>query len=448
MDESGCKTIGIFGHYGHENLGDEAIIAAVIQRVSEYIPRSRIVLFSSRPADSRSRHGLEARPIRRLPRRALSPSQQVSRELERGIDYTGASSSNEGSEEGVFRRNLKRVPGLWPFLHLVKDGLERSLDILHELAFLRSSAKALRDVDMLIVTGSNQFLDNYGGPWGFPYTILKWSILCRLVGVRLAFLSVGAGPLDRRLSRWMIRFALKHSCYLSFRDAASRNIVDAEGKYGGVVYPDLAFSIDAPENVEVSSVSGMQNLVAINPMPVFDARYWYFDDAEKYTRYTQMLAGVIEGLVRRNMPVRMFATHPKDENVMRDIGAVLQQRGYADDVIRGMFTHLSSVQELLVFLLSVSVVIPTRFHGTVLALWAEKPTIAVCYHRKMADLLASFGQDALSFDLESVSSEELLSAVDEVIANAPAVEERIAHARDAHINALREQYECIARLIG
>ena len=82
-------------------------------------------------------------------------------------------------------------------------------DAAREIVFLTRTFRRLRDLDLLIIAGSNQFLDNFGGPWAFPYTLLKWSIVCRLAGCRLFFVSVGAGPLDAALSRTMVRPACR-----------------------------------------------------------------------------------------------------------------------------------------------------------------------------------------------------------------------------------------------
>ncbi len=58
-------TIGVFGHYGNQNLGDEAITTAVIQHVIRHWPAARIRGFSVNPADTSERYQVPAFPIRR-----------------------------------------------------------------------------------------------------------------------------------------------------------------------------------------------------------------------------------------------------------------------------------------------------------------------------------------------------------------------------------------------
>jgi hypothetical protein len=47
--------------------------------------------------------------------------------------------------------------------------------VSHECKFLWVSYRRLKGFRLLLIAGSNQFLDNFGGDWGFPYTLLKWS---------------------------------------------------------------------------------------------------------------------------------------------------------------------------------------------------------------------------------------------------------------------------------
>src|SRR5262245_8473157 len=60
-------VVGVFGHYGNRNLGDEAIVSATIQQLRRRLDDVEIVCFSLRPNDTAFRHGVEAFSVRRLP---------------------------------------------------------------------------------------------------------------------------------------------------------------------------------------------------------------------------------------------------------------------------------------------------------------------------------------------------------------------------------------------
>ena len=70
-------TVGVFGHYGNENLGDEAIIEAVIQAVRDRFPAAQIYGFSINPADTAQRYGIPAFPIRYYAERSTTPPASI-----------------------------------------------------------------------------------------------------------------------------------------------------------------------------------------------------------------------------------------------------------------------------------------------------------------------------------------------------------------------------------
>lgn len=60
----GNKMVAILHHAGGGNLGDDAIIEAVISNIQRRWPGVKIIIFSMNPDDSTRRHGVRAYPIR------------------------------------------------------------------------------------------------------------------------------------------------------------------------------------------------------------------------------------------------------------------------------------------------------------------------------------------------------------------------------------------------
>jgi polysaccharide pyruvyl transferase WcaK-like protein len=73
-------------------------------------------------------------------------------------------------------------------------------------------------VDLVVVAGSGQLLDEWDGPWLHPYTTFRWAALARMAGVPVLIPSVGTGPIDGRLSAVFIRSAVRSARYVSVRD--------------------------------------------------------------------------------------------------------------------------------------------------------------------------------------------------------------------------------------
>ena len=223
--------VGVFGHYGNENLGDESIIEATIANIRRKQSDAEIVCFSLNPPDTEKRYGVRTYPVI-LTDEYTSRRSEIIRE-KTGVDAPApaADPSVRASHSGL-RSLIKRIPIVYPLLRWIVNLPGTLSDIRHELKFLRASRAHLVGMDLLIFAGSNQFLDNFGGVWGFPYNVLKWTVLARLSGVKVAFVSVGAGPLFARTSRAMIRVAVAMADYVSYRDESSRRMIDGRTDRG------------------------------------------------------------------------------------------------------------------------------------------------------------------------------------------------------------------------
>ena len=54
------SNIVVSGYYGSKNAGDEAMLAAMIEVLSELDPQTNITVISANPPDTKRRHGVEA----------------------------------------------------------------------------------------------------------------------------------------------------------------------------------------------------------------------------------------------------------------------------------------------------------------------------------------------------------------------------------------------------
>src|SRR5215831_13464369 len=194
------KKIGVFSHGGTKNLGDEALLAAVIQNVKRRIPAADVIAFTINPVDTQQRHGVSAFPIRRFNPPAPQPHARTGE--------TPTQAAKAASAKPGIKATLKKMPGLRPALAGLRKFAANVSDILYEPKFLTDAYRSLKGVDLLLVAGSQQLNDGYGGAWGFPFTLYKWTWLAKLTRTKVAILSVGAGPIDSALSKWFFRRVL------------------------------------------------------------------------------------------------------------------------------------------------------------------------------------------------------------------------------------------------
>jgi len=321
-------TIGVFGHYGGRNLGDEAIIEAVVQNIRLRLSNAKIIGFSRDPEDTAARYDITAYSIRKNRQRPfqipLSPECQVAPTI-------GNPSANEGSTRGGYCRSrveqvkalVKHLPLAKTLIATVRVLIRSGPAVVREARFLGRSYRVIKGVDLLVITGSNQFLDNFGGPWGFPYNLLKWTVIARLAGIKVIYVCVGAGPITSRLSMAIIRLALMFSEYTSLRDLSSQKLIESFGVKGQTsVYPDLAYSLcRRPRrlNAHENRQRNQKPTVGINAMPIYDSRYWYIHDAQRYSNYVKNLATFSMALLQKNYPLRFWSTQPMDRKVIDDV---------------------------------------------------------------------------------------------------------------------------------
>jgi polysaccharide pyruvyl transferase WcaK-like protein len=430
------KRVGILGHVGNKNLGDEAIIAAVIQGVRRRCPDAWLCGFTANPDDTSARHGIAAYPLRRGHTRPSAA---------RATGTRGSARPVRGIKDA-----LKRVPLVYAGLSFLRDTVNAARGVLAETRFLVRCYRAVRGLDLLIVAGSQQLSDNIGGPWSFPYTLLKWSLLARAAGAQVAYLSVGAGPIDSRLSRRFVRWALATASYRSYRDVGSRELIAAiGGPANDPVVPDLVHGLDATAPAPRPRRPGAPLVVGINPMPFADPRFWHEADPAAYDHYVKTLAAFAGWLTENGRDVMFYPTQLRaDPPVISDILAVLKQTGPAGFERRIVQRSIDTFDDLMAALAATDIVVPTRFHGIVLGFLLGTPVLGIAYHPKARDLMAQMDQSDYVVDVEPLELAALQARFTALEANRERSTRQIASHAAACRRSLDLQYETVAQLLN
>ncbi|MEO1576194.1 MAG: polysaccharide pyruvyl transferase family protein, partial [Pseudomonadota bacterium] len=400
------RHVGVFGHYGNGNLGDEAITEACVDSARRLLGADRVSLFSIVPNDSAARHNLDAFPIRRS-----------GQPVKAGTPWTRPAPPQAPpapKQSGGIKGLLKQSTLLRGAVNLARSVASAPGRYAAERAFLAQSRAVLEDLDLIIVAGSNQYLDNFGGTWGFPYTLMKWADLCKKTDTPIVFLSIGAGPIDKALSRAMVRRAIGRSAFHSYRDPGSLRLIEGnEGRLGGVVYPDLACNLRF-EVVDIDYASPGWT-VAINPMPVY-GDYWFTTDKMRYNAYLTKLVDLAEHVRQRGDNVVLFPTQTRDMDAIRDLVEIARRRDPAlADALDVRDTATS--QEVMQVIQSAHVIVPTRFHGTILGILGKRLVLSVCYQAKAREAMEAAGQSDYAFMLDDMTANELRSGYDRLVAD-------------------------------
>lgn len=434
------KRIGVFSHGGTKNLGDEALLAAVIQNVCLRAPNAEVIGFTINPLDTQSRHGISAFPIRQF-----SSTPEVKQSPEPKIAPSAPAVGNGNSSPGL-KSMLKSIPGLAATIRAVRRFVEVASVIFAEPKFLLDSYRRLKGVDLLLVAGSQQLNDGYGGAWGFPYTLYKWTWLARLSGTKVAILSVGAGPITSPLSKWFFKRVLNRVDYRSYRDAISSRLMESLGIKGDhPVLPDLVYSLKLPAPRPAPSDAN-RVVVGTNPVPFFDGRYWPTPDPERYSDYVHKFAKFAEWLDKSGHAVLFFPTQVRaDSLTISDIRQAMNGSGNSPNLLAGQ--KIQALEDLVSEIARTDLVIANRYHGILISLMMNKPVLGVAYHEKSRALLAQAGQGDYVLNIADFKTEDLIDRFQALEANAPAIKKQIADCMAPLCKALDEQYDAVLSLI-
>lgn len=410
------KTIrvGLLGPYGFGNLGDAAIQTAMIQHIKEYYPTAQIYGFSLNPEDTLSRHGIESFPIGRMPE---NPNSLLAR-IPHNIRYKR------------WMKILERVFLRGP----------------QEIVLLAKAIKNLDGFNLLIASGGGQLDDYWGGAWQHPYTLFKWSMVARLRGTRFMFVSVGAGPLDTKLSRWFIRQALTMASYRSFRDESSKIFVKEMVQFirDDPVYPDLAFSLKVANNHGTRSPQKPRPIVGVGPMAYFDPRVWAKKNRDIYHGYLTKLASMVMWLLDRQYDILFLpGNFLQDKLAIDDLREIVTQMGVPYTEERLIQPNISTVEALMSHLMQADMVIASRLHTVLLTTLVTKPVLALSYHDKIDVLMQDTGQAEYCLPIDAFEVDTLIERFTALEANQSAIKEQMVAKINEYRMALDKQYEHI-----
>ena len=233
------RSVGILGVFGTGNLGNEASLSTIIQHLQARCPGAAIYVLSLNLTDTRARYGvnaLSAEPLKPKAERSTAARRAASRTLD-------AEQSLVSRVKGL----LERSPRITAVGRGILNAPRALREAGREARFFWRSWGTLRRTDLFIVGGGGMLTDDVGGPWELPLFVFKWVLLAKLAGARIAFVSVGAGPLTTAVGRFLVKCSLRLASYQSFRDARSTRLlasINAPGEH--LLYPDVAFSLRVP----------------------------------------------------------------------------------------------------------------------------------------------------------------------------------------------------------
>jgi polysaccharide pyruvyl transferase WcaK-like protein len=282
--------------------------------------------------------------------------------------------------------------------------------------------------------------------WDMPYAMFLLSASGKLLGTKVALVSVGANVINRRVTRRLFDTAAKLACYRSYRDTGSRDAMRQRGLdvARDRVYPDLAFGLPAPP-----SVPGNSRMVGVGVMNYHGSNDDRRHADEIYTSYIETMKSFVRWLIDEGRQVRLLMgdTNNSDETAVQEILADV--RAYRPDLGSDQVVArpVSSYAELMQAMAPMSTVVATRFHNVICALRLCKPTISLGYAPKFTALMADVGLAEFCQQTNALELSRLIEQFTELEKRQVQLRQRIAERNIVYEQLLDEQFaELSARL--
>lgn len=410
------KKIGLIGPWGCGNLGDAAIQKAMIQNVRQYYPDAQIYGFSINPQDTEDRHGIPSFPMCKW--------------------YGLPSFARIGATSNLLISKL-----LIPIRILAKLFLEPII--------LAKYLIIVPDFDALIVSGGGQLDDVFNGAWGQPYSLLLWGLLSRLHKIKFLIVSVGAGPINKPLSKFFFKKALSLANYRSYRDKNSKQYIERVINFPitkDPIYPDIAHSLELNTyQAYANPRKENRTVVGIAPIPHKYARTppgLPGDNTPTYKKYHQKLVSFVSWLLENNYMILFFTgENDADRPIIEDVKNSLDKNGvvYSPDRVIDRYTR--TVNELMLQIAETDLVVASRFHGVLLSQLLNKPTLALSFHDKVDSLMANTNQLEYCLPIDNIDVDTLINRFQALEANQTTIKSQLEKRTQRYKAALAKQYE-------
>jgi len=317
---------------------------------------------------------------------------------------------------------------------------------LVELGRWVRAIKTLAGTDMLVMTGTGMLSDVGIPPFGLHYDILRWSIAAKVCRCKLLFVSVGAGPIRRPLSKAFVKAVLSLADYRSYRDIFSKNFAEGMGitTKGDNVYPDLAFSLPDSMLPTVRARDGRNTIIGIGLITHDTSRSTQETVESIYHDYIANMATFVRWLIEHNYTVRfLIGDVVYDNRARQDLRALLERSGLSYESGQIIDEPARSVDELLLQLGETDIVVASRFHNVLLALRLGKPVVAISFHEKVDSLMSAMGMTQFCQDIENVDVDKLIHQLATLEENADSIKRDLDRQSEVYRRHLGEQYEHI-----
>jgi polysaccharide pyruvyl transferase WcaK-like protein len=396
-----APRVGLFGKLGTGNIGNDASMESVLQYLRIDHPDVVLDAMCGGAAEVTGRYGIPAIPLywfQRYERHLSGLAAIPLKLLGKGIDIARTAA-------WVRRHDAVIVPGM--------GVLEASLPLR---------------------------------PWEFPYAMFLLSAFGRIFGTKVALVSVGAGVINQRMTRWLFNWAARLAYYRSYRNVASRDAMVQRGLDATTdhIYPDLAFALPAPP-----PEPGDGQTVCVGVMAYRGSNDERKQAERVYTSYVTAIKHFIRWLVDGGRKVRLIVgdTNGSDDTVLQEILADLRESRPDLDPSLISARPVATFDDVMQAIQPAGSVVAIRFHNVVAALKLCKPIITIGYSVKHDALMTDMGVPEFCQPVRTLDVDRLIRQFAELQSHSADVRDRLMQHNTRNQRLLDAQFSELSAVL-
>ncbi len=394
--------ISLLGQFGSGNSGNDGSLEAMLLCLRRYRPDAQLLCICSNPTFIEARYHI------------------------RSISVGGPKLSSGWSKAA--NRLLLKLP--------------------RRLALVVTAIGHLHGFDVMIIPGTGILDDFQEKAFGWPFVIFSWCLLARFCRTKIVFVSIGAGPINGRLSRWFLRSAAKMASYRSYRDDTSLEFMRELGidVSNDRRFPDIAFALAEPAPGVSSPVSGTLSV----GVGVMYYKGWRANNPRGgtiYETYVEKISTFVSRLLRDGYRVSLLTGDRSDQRACDDVMSRLSEMVAKTDLDRIETAPGTSLHDIMRQISKVDLAVVSRYHNLVCSLKLNRPTISLGYARKNDDLMGDFGQAPYCRGIETFDVDELTAMFAEILRDRESIKSHISSVNERLQYQLIEQQHLLAQLV-
>ena len=366
------RTVVVGGYYGHQNLGDEALLAGLLGELQAAAPDVLPVVLSGDPARTAAAHDVIAIDEQNI----AAVSDAVSKSDAVLLGGGGLLHDHHGIDEATLLRN---------------------------------------------------------GHWGLSLCAAL-PVLAAVHDKPFAVAGVGAGPLSSEASRRHARVIAERACAVTVRDDASRALLETLSPRlpPTRVTADLAFLLSSAPRETATRLIDRLNLPGRGPLVAVALRDWNVETAgaSRKSEIAAALDNLITAVDARIIFVTFQASAGNVDDSDTAVGRSIQRL-----MRRGNRTALAPADltppVMQALLSECHLVVAMRLHAVILAANVGTPVVAISYTDKVSEAARQLGVEHYELELSRLTAESLTGLATAALAAAEQIRPELAARSDA-----------------